>query len=175
MIQQKKMDVCVGLFVLLGVAAVLALTLYVGGKGWGTAHDTYRVSANFAGVGSLKKDAPVTLVGIEIGRVRDIQLFDDQGEYKAKVVMDIHKGVKLPQDSQVLVYTSGLLGAQFIGMNQGVDEANLIADGGELKETEQAMQLEDLIKNFGVKQMESAAKTDGSGNASSGANGGAAQ
>ena len=167
MIQQKKMDVWVGLFVLLGVAAVLALTLYVGGKGWGTAHDTYRVSANFAGVGSLKKDAPVKMVGIEIGRVRDIQLFDDQGEYKAKVVMDIHKGVKLPQDSQVLVYTSGLLGAQFIGINQGVDEANLIADGGELKETEQAMQLEDLIKNFGVKQMESSAKSDTAGSSGS--------
>ncbi len=160
MIQQKKMDVWVGLFVLLGVAAVLALTFYVGGKGWGTAHDTYRVSANFAGIGSLKKDAPVKMVGIEIGRVRDIQLYDDQGEYKAKVLMDIHKGVKLPQDSQVMVYTSGLLGAQFIGINQGVDAEHVVADGGELKDTEQAMQLEDLIKNFGVKQMESASKAD---------------
>lgn len=155
MMQQKKIDVWVGLFVILGVAAVLALTFFVGGKGWGAAKDTYRVTANFAGIGSLKKDAPVKMVGIEIGRVRDIVLYDDQGEYKAKVLMDIHTGVKIPTDSQVLVYTSGLLGAQFVGINQGADAEHIIADGGELTETEQAMQLEDLIKNFGVKQMES--------------------
>ena len=59
-----------------------------------------------------------------------------------------------------MVYTSGLLGAQFIGINQGVDAEHMVADGGELIETEQAMQLEDLIKNFGVKQMESSAKSD---------------
>lgn len=159
--QQRKVDIWVGMFVILGVIAVLGLTFLVGGKRWGSAHETYRVSANFAGVGSLKVDAPVKMVGIEIGRVRDIQLFDDQGEYKAKVVMDIHKGVKLPKDSQVMVYTAGLLGAQFIGINQGVDAEHVLADGGELTETEQAMQLEDLIKNFGVKQMESSAKTDG--------------
>lgn len=160
MIQQRKIDIWVGLFVLLGALAVLGLTFWVGGKRWDSAHETYRVSANFAGVGSLKKDAPVKMVGIEIGRVRDIQLFDDQGEYKAKVLMDIHQGVKLPKDSQVMVYTSGLLGAQFIGINQGVDAEHVLTDGGELTETEQAMQLEDLIKNFGVKQMESASKAD---------------
>ena len=145
---------------LLGIAAVLALTLFVGGKSWVGSRSTYSVSANFAGIGSLKKDASVKMVGIEIGRVKDIQLFDDDGEYKAKVVMDIHNGVKIPQDSQVVIYTSGLLGAQFVGINQGVDEANLVSNGGELTETEQAMQLEDLIKDFGVKQMESNSKKD---------------
>ena len=160
MIQQRKIDIWVGVLVILGALAVVGLTFLVGGKSWNASHETYRVSANFAGVGSLKKDAPVKMVGIEIGRVRDIQLFDDQGEYKAKVVMDIHKGVKLPQDSQVMVYTSGLLGAQFIGINQGADAEHMVAEGGELIETEQAMQLEDLIKNFGVKQMESSAKSD---------------
>ena len=145
---------------LLGIAAVLALTLFVGGKSCVGSRSTYSVSANFAGIGSLKKDASVKMVGIEIGRVKDIQLFDDDGEYKAKVVMDIHNGVKIPQDSQVVIYTSGLLGAQFVGINQGVDEANLVSNGGELTETEQAMQLEDLIKDFGVKQMESNSKKD---------------
>jgi hypothetical protein len=53
------------------------------------------------------------------------------------------------------------LGAQFIGINQGVDAANLVTNGGQLTETEQAMQLEDLIKNFGVKQAEANA-TDAS-------------
>ena len=60
-----------------------------------------------------------------------------------------------------MVYTAGLLGAQFIGINQGVDATNLVGNGGELTETEQAMQLEDLIKNFGVKQAESNAVDTG--------------
>ena len=152
--QQRKIDIWVGLFVLFGVAAVIALTLSVGAKGWQSKKATYTVTANFAGIGTLKLDAPVKMVGIEIGRVRDISLVDDEGEYKAKVTMDIHSDVKLPQDSQVMVYTAGLLGAQFIGINQGVDATNLVGNGGELTETEQAMQLEDLIKNFGVKQAE---------------------
>ncbi|MBS1174013.1 MAG: mlaD [Burkholderiaceae bacterium] len=157
--QQRKIDIWVGLFVFIGVVALIALTLTVGAKGWQSKKASYTVSANFAGIGTLKLDAPVKMVGIEIGRVRDITLIDDGGEYKAKVTMDIHSDVKLPKDSQVMVYTAGLLGAQFIGINQGVDAANLVGDGGQLTETEQAMQLEDLIKNFGVKQ----AETDATG------------
>lgn len=159
--QQRKIDIWVGLFVAIGVAALIALTLSVGAKGWQSKKATYTVTANFAGIGTLKLDAPVKMVGIEIGRVRDISLIDDGGEYKAKVTMDIHRDVKLPKDSQVMVYTAGLLGAQFIGINQGVDAANLVEDGGQLTETEQAMQLEDLIKNFGVKQAESNATDKG--------------
>jgi phospholipid/cholesterol/gamma-HCH transport system substrate-binding protein len=159
--QQRKIDIWVGLFVAIGVTALIALTLSVGAKGWQSKKATYTVTANFAGIGTLKLDAPVKMVGIEIGRVRDISLIDDGGEYKAKVTMDIHRDVKLPKDSQVMVYTAGLLGAQFIGINQGVDAANLVEDGGQLTETEQAMQLEDLIKNFGVKQAESNAADKG--------------
>ena len=159
--QQRKIDIWVGLFVAIGVAALIALTLSVGAKGWQSKKATYTVTANFAGIGTLKLDAPVKMVGIEIGRVRDISLIDDGGEYKAKVTMDIHRDVKLPKDSQVMVYTAGLLGAQFIGINQGVDAANLVEDGGQLTETEQAMQLEDLIRNFGVKQAESNAADKG--------------
>lgn len=159
--QRNKIDIWVGFFVLIGVAALIALTLTVGAKGWQSKKASYRVTANFAGVGTLKLDAPVKMVGIEIGRVRDIALIDDGGEYKAKVTMDIHSDVKLPKDSQVMVYTAGLLGAQFIGINQGVDAANLVDDGGQLTETEQAMQLEDLIKNFGVKQAETNAADTG--------------
>ena len=155
--QQRKIDIWVGLFVVIGVAAVIALTLTVGAKGWQSKKASYEVSANFAGIGTLKVDAPVKMVGIEIGRVRNIHLIDDGSEYKAKVTMDIHSDVKLPQDSQVMVYTAGLLGAQFIGINQGADAANLVGNGGQLTETERAMQLEDLIKNFGVKQAEASA------------------
>ena len=155
--QQRKIDIWVGLFVVIGIVAMIVLTLTVGAKGWQSKKATYTVSANFAGVGTLKVDAPVKMTGIEIGRVKDIALIDDGGEYKAKVTMNIHSDVKLPKDSQVMVYTAGLLGAQFIGINQGVDAANLVGNNGQLTETEQAMQLEDLIKNFGVKQAESAA------------------
>ncbi len=154
--QQRKIDIWVGFFVLVGVAALVALTLSVGAKGWQTKQKTYEVSANFAGIGTLKVDAPVKMTGIEIGRVREIRLVEDGGVYKAKVTMDVHSNVKLAQDSQVMVYTAGLLGAQFIGINQGVD-ATLVNNGGQLTNTEQAMQLEDLIKEFGVKQAESSA------------------
>lgn len=155
--QVKKIDLWVGVFVLIGMISVVMLTLSVGAKGWGNKTPTYRVTAKFAGIGTLKIDAPVKMTGIEIGRVRAIELVDDGGVYKAQVTMDIQSKVKLPMDSQVMVYTAGLLGAQFVGINQGNDAQNLVKDGGELTETEQAMQLEDLIKNFGVKQAESEA------------------
>lgn len=159
--QQRKTDFWVGMFVLLGVFALVALTLTVGAKGWRAQKETYAVSANFAGVGTLKIDAPVKLAGVEIGRVRGIDLINDNGVYKGKVDMVIEQQVKLPADSHAMIYTTGLLGAQFVNIEQGVDTVNYLGNGGVITDTEQAMQLEEALKNFGVKQIESDAQDDG--------------
>lgn len=158
--QQKKIDVWVGLFVLLGLASIVALALVVGGRGGFTTKGGYPVIANFQNIGTLKERAPVKMSGVVIGRVGDIALKNINGEYKAQATLIINNGIKIPQDSGASVNTAGLLGAQFISLTQGADIEHPVAAGGVLDSTQSAMVLEDLITQFGINKAESASKAD---------------
>ncbi|MGL4768012.1 MAG: outer membrane lipid asymmetry maintenance protein MlaD [Formosimonas sp.] len=155
--QQKKVDVWVGLFVLLGAAALVGLALRVG-SGLGMTGSTYQVKANFSNAGALKANAPVKMSGVVIGSVADITLADVGGEYKAQAVLNIKQGIHIPQDSTVSVNTAGLLGAQFVSITQGAQVEKSVADGGLLENTQSAVVLEDLITQFGINKAEQAAQ-----------------
>jgi len=143
--QRKSLDVWVGLFVLIGGAALLFLALKAGNLLSLNFDETYQVTARFDNIGGLKPRAAVKSAGVVIGRVESIN-FDDR-TFQARVVINLQKGVLFPKDSSAKILTSGLLGEQYIGLEPGADEKNLVA-GDVIKQTQSAVVLENLIGQF---------------------------
>ena len=143
--QNKTLDFWVGLFVLLGAAALLFLALKVGNMSALSTSSTYAVTSKFDNIGGLKPRAPVKSAGVVVGRVENIQ-FDDKS-YQALVTLQLDNRYQFPKDSSAKILTSGLLGEQYIGLEAGGDSANL-ASGDKIKMTQSAVVLENLISQF---------------------------
>ena len=120
--QNKTLDFWVGLFVLLGAAALLFLALKVGNMSALSTSSTYAVTSKFDNIGGLKPRAPVKSAGVVVGRVENIQ-FDDKS-YQALVTLQLDNRYQFPKDSSAKILTSGLLGEQYIGLEAGGDSAN---------------------------------------------------
>jgi phospholipid/cholesterol/gamma-HCH transport system substrate-binding protein len=138
-------DVWVGLFVVLGLAALLFLALKAGNMSTLSFSKTYAITGKFDNIGGLKPQAPVKSAGVVVGRVGDIR-FDDKS-YQALVTLDMDAGHKFPKDSSLKILTAGLLGEQYIGIVPGGDTVNLAA-GDRINSTQSAAVLEDLINQF---------------------------
>ncbi len=143
--QRSKNDVWVGLFVLLGAAAILFLALQSANLLSLSFDSSYKVTAKFDNIGGLKARAAVKSAGVVVGRVDSI-VFDDKG-FQAKVVLAMQNRYAFPKDSSLKILTSGLLGEQYIGIEAGADEKNLAA-GDMIKQTQSAVVLENLISQF---------------------------
>jgi len=141
----KKLDIWVGLLVLLGIIALVFLALRAGNLSTFTLKETYTVKAHFNNIGGLKARAPVKSAGVVVGRVKSIA-FDDQ-TYQAVVLMDIEKDYQFPVDTSASILTSGLLGEQYIGLDAGGDDKMLVA-GDTIEMTQSAVVLENLISQF---------------------------
>lgn len=142
---RKTIDFWVGLFVLLGLAALLFLALKAGNMSTLSFGKTYAITGKFDNIGGLKPQAPVKSAGVVVGRVGDIK-FDDKS-YQALVTLDMDAGYKFPKDSSLKILTAGLLGEQYIGIEPGGDTNNLVA-GDRIARTQSAAVLEDLINQF---------------------------
>lgn len=138
----RTVEIMVGLFVLLGVAALLFLALKAANLASFSSEPTYTLSAKFDNIGGLKVRAPVRSAGVTVGRVTSITL--DRQTYQGVVGMQIREGYRFPKDSSAKILTAGLLGDQYIGLEPGADEAELAA-GGTIKFTQSALVLENLI------------------------------
>jgi phospholipid/cholesterol/gamma-HCH transport system substrate-binding protein len=142
---RKTIDVWVGLFVLLGLAALLFLAFQAGNMKSMSFGQTYSVSGRFDNIGGLKPQAPVKSAGVVVGRVGEIA-FDDKS-FQASVRLDLDTDYKFPKDSSLKILTAGLLGEQYIGIEAGGDTNNL-AEGDRIVRTQSATVLEDLINQF---------------------------
>jgi phospholipid/cholesterol/gamma-HCH transport system substrate-binding protein len=143
--QRKSFDLWVGLFVVLGAAALLFLAMKAGNMSSMSFEQTYPVVAKFDNIGGLKPRAPVKSAGVVVGRVADIK-FDDKS-FQASVTLNMESRYKFPKDSSAKILTSGLLGEQYIGLEPGGDTNNLAA-GDRIKMTQSAIVLENLISQF---------------------------
>ena len=143
--QRSKNDVWVGLFVMLGVVAVVFLALQAANLLTLNFQSGYRVTARFDNIGGLKPKAAVRSAGVVVGRIESIA-FDDK-IYQARVTLLLEERYVFPKDSSLKILTSGLLGEQYIGIEAGADEANL-ADGDRVVATQSAVVLENLISQF---------------------------
>ena len=143
--QQSKNDIWVGLFVMLGVVAVVFLALQSANLLSLNFQSGYRVTARFDNIGGLKPKAAVRSAGVVVGRIESIA-FDDK-IYQARVTLLLEERYVFPKDSSLKILTSGLLGEQYISIEAGADEANL-ADGDRVVATQSAVVLENLISQF---------------------------
>ncbi|MEA2626271.1 MAG: phospholipid/cholesterol/gamma-HCH transport system substrate-binding protein [Candidatus Binatota bacterium] len=133
-------DFIVGIFVLLGLAAVGYLSFSVGGLSY-AAPAGFTVYARFDETGGLKSRAPVEIAGVKVGRVTGIVLDEN---YRARVSMDLEPELKLPTDTTASIVTSGILGDRYITLQPG-GEDQLLKNGDEIAFTESAIILERLI------------------------------
>jgi phospholipid/cholesterol/gamma-HCH transport system substrate-binding protein len=143
--ERSRSDVWVGLFVLLGAAAILFLALQSANLLSLSFQPTYRVFAKFDNIGGLKKQAAVKSAGVVVGRVEGVEL--DGKSFQARVALSLDQRYTFPKDSSVKILTSGLLGEQYIGVEAGADDKNLVA-GDTISNTQSAVVLENLIGQF---------------------------
>lgn len=149
--KMRTVEILVGLFVVLGIASLLMLSLQVSGLADFYRDDSgYRIKAIFQNIGGLKVRSKVTVGGVRIGRVTKILLEKNQyGEYMPAVELSIDANVTLPKDSSAKILTSGLLGDNYVGVEPGQEEVFLV-EGDIITLTSQAVILEDLISKFAV-------------------------
>lgn len=141
----KTLEFVVGIFVLIGLAALVVLAAQVGSASFAQTN-TYSIIAKFENIGGLNVKAPVSIGGVRIGRVTGIDL--DTDTFSARVTMAIEEQYnELPIDTSASILTSGLLGAQFVGLEPGGD-FEYLKDGDEIELTQSTIQLENLIGRF---------------------------
>jgi phospholipid/cholesterol/gamma-HCH transport system substrate-binding protein len=144
--QSRALEILVGFFVCLGVAAVFILTFRVASLTSVEGGSGYKVSAAFQNIGGLKPGAAVTLAGVKIGRVKTIVI--DPASFEALATLEIATSYNnIPQDSGAKILTAGLLGEQYVSIDVGGDEQPL-KDGSKLKFTQSALVLENIIGQF---------------------------
>jgi phospholipid/cholesterol/gamma-HCH transport system substrate-binding protein len=142
---KKGIETGVGLFVLLGLAALLFVALKAANlTSFGQA-DSYSVTARFDNIGGLKPRAPVRAAGVVVGRITGISL--DPKTFQGVVTMEIDRSYQFPKDSSAKILTAGLLGDQYVGLEAGGAMDNLAA-GATIQRTQSAVVLENLIGQF---------------------------
>ena len=141
--KKYSLEFSVGIFVLVGLLCLAYMTIKLG-KMEVFANDGYTLSARFASITGLKVGASVEMAGVPVGKVTAIDLDKD---YYAQVSLQLQKGVQLGDDSIASVKTSGLIGDKYISLSRGASTA-MLADGGEITETESAVDIEALISKY---------------------------
>jgi phospholipid/cholesterol/gamma-HCH transport system substrate-binding protein len=150
------MEILVGAFVAAGFVALFFLAMRVSNLGAVTVGDGYTVNARFHNIGGLKVRAPVTMGGVPLGKVVGIRF--DPETFDALVTMEIDRQYdKIPEDTFAKIYTAGLLGEQYVGLSPGGSEKNL-AQGSEIRMTQSAIVLEEVIGQFLFSKAQEAGK-----------------
>lgn len=146
----RQIEVGVGIFILLGLAGLIFLSLQVSGLSQTSYSDAYTISARFDNIGGLRIRAPVTMAGVKVGRVSDIGF--DKETFEAVVELEISSDYRiLPFDTSASILTAGLLGENYIGLDAGSD-TEVLSEGDEVTFTQGALVLENLIGQFVASQ-----------------------
>ena len=146
MAQRQSYQIGSGLFILLGFAALTYLATQTTSIANYSQGPSYSIKARFTNVGQLKLRAPVKIAGVRVGTVSDVKLEPDKLD--ALVTLSIDKRFdKIPDDSAAAVFTSGLLGDQYVAIQPG-GSPDVFKDGDEVVLTQSSMQLEELIGKY---------------------------
>ncbi len=138
---QSKLELLVGVFVVLGLAAVAYLTVKLG-AGSMMGGGTYEIEARFANAGGLNTGSSVVVAGVSVGRVEGIRV--DPKDFSAIATLRVMSGLNLPTDTMASIKTTGLIGDKYVLLAPGADETNL-APGARITDTESSVDLESLI------------------------------
>ncbi len=133
-------DLAVGLFVLASLAAIAYLSISVGGLSWPRG-EGFVLYARFDAIGGLKPRAQVSIGGVRVGQVEGIDLSED---FRPRVRLKLERDLRLSQDTSAAIFTSGLLGDQYVELTPGGLE-ELLKPGDEISFTQNAFVLERTI------------------------------
>lgn len=136
-------QVPVGFFVLVGILSLAYVSIKFGNLDI-FGGERYSLYATFDKVGGMKPGAAVQIAGIKIGKVKSVQLNKD---YQALVELSINREVKIQDDAIVSIRTKGLIGGKYVLVTPGGSE-KFIQDGGKIRETESAIDIEDIMSKF---------------------------
>jgi phospholipid/cholesterol/gamma-HCH transport system substrate-binding protein len=154
--KKSKTEFLVGLFVLLGVAAIIHLSIRAG-SGNALGGDTYLIESRFANAGGIHSGSSVMLSGVSVGRVEDVRM--EPSDFSAIVTLRLPTALRLPADSMASIKTSGLIGDKFVALSPGADEA-FLEPGARIIETESAVDLESLIGKMAFGAVDKTAETE---------------
>jgi phospholipid/cholesterol/gamma-HCH transport system substrate-binding protein len=144
--QSKIVQMWVGVFVAIGIASLFMLAMKVSNISAFADTEGYELTLNFTNIGGLKVRSPVTMAGVVIGRVSSIGF--DKEIYEAEVKVKIESQYNnIPEDTSASIFTSGLLGEQYIGLEPGGSDT-FLENGDKFKLTQSAVVLEQLIGQF---------------------------
>ena len=138
----KKTEISVGIFMLVGMACLVYLSVNLGSVSLFRS-DTYTIDASFGSVEGLEPGASVEIAGVPVGKVKRITLEQNA----ALVQMEIKKGTKVSDDTIASVRTKGVIGDKFIKLSPGGSE-DYLENEGSLMDTESAISLEELISKY---------------------------
>lgn len=140
--ERTRINIVVGLFMVIGIAALAYLSIQLGRVSFlGTRG--YSVTVDFPSVGGLKSGSTVEIAGVEIGRVESIGL----DNYQARVKLRLQSGVKLQEDSIASIKTKGLIGEKYVRISPGGSD-KIIQPGGKIREVEAPVDFEELLSKY---------------------------
>ena len=146
MSNSRILEISVGIFVAAGIAALLVLAVNVSNVGGFSSGKQYTITANFDNISGLKKRSSVAIAGVTVGRVVDISV--DPVTFEAVVQMTLDSSFnEVPVDSSAGIYTAGLLGEKYIGIEPG-GAPDFLEDGSVIRLTQSSIVLEKLISQF---------------------------
>jgi len=140
--EKTKLEIVVGVFVLVGVLCLGYLSIKLG-KLEMISGDVYEVEAQFNSASGLKPGSTIEIAGVEVGRVRGITLVED----RAKVKLAVNKTVKLYTDTIASIKTRGIIGEKFLALNPG-GGGDPLKPGDIIRDTESGLDLEELVSQF---------------------------
>ena len=152
--KNAKLELSVGIFVLLGISAIAYLTIQVG-TGSVLGGDTYLLESRFTNAGGLHPGSSVMVAGVTVGRVEGVRI--EPTDFSAIVTMRVLAGLQLPTDSMASIKTTGLIGDKFISLSPGADETSM-KPGTRITLTESAVDLESLIGKMAFGSVDKADK-----------------
>jgi phospholipid/cholesterol/gamma-HCH transport system substrate-binding protein len=162
--ESPRLEIWVGAFVLIGLAAIAYLSVAIGGLSAG-GPGGLEIIASFDEIGGLKSRARVVVGGVKVGQVKSVALAPD---FRARVTLDVDRRLELPTDSSASILTSGVLGDQYIALEPGGGEdmggkgPKFLAAGDEIQYTQGAVILERLIGKLIQNLGSDSSKTDAS-------------
>ncbi len=142
--QNRMLEVVVGLFMVAGFAAIVYLALNLGEVPLLSRGSTYAVEAEFDNVSGIKKGAAVQVAGVVVGEVSGITLNEDR---LAQLQLRVDNSLKIPVDSIVSVKSQGIIGDKYIQITLGGGTEYFKPDEL-IVETESSVDIESLISKF---------------------------
>ncbi len=147
MYASRSTQFIVGIFAILGIAALIILALSLG-KIPILPQPGYTLYANFDNSSGLKPGDAVDIAGVKVGKVTSI----NYENFRSHVAMFIDQGVEVDKDAIAGIKTEGLLGNRFVSIALGPSD-KMLANHDTIVQTESSFILEDaigqLINNIG--------------------------